>query len=100
MIVTAQGQALRFGETLVRRMGRTASGVRAMRLKKEGDYIAGMEVVEPNGLLLSVTEKGFGKCTSAGRIQRQGARRQRHAHHDQRLERDRPDGGRARGAGD
>jgi DNA gyrase subunit A len=64
MIVTAQGQALRFSEALVRRMGRTASGVRAMRLKKEGDYIAGMEVIETDGYLLSVTEKGFGKCTS------------------------------------
>ncbi len=63
MIVTAQGQALRFSEALVRRMGRTASGVRAMRLKKEGDYIAGMEVVEPGGFLLTVTQKGFGKCT-------------------------------------
>ena len=49
LIVTAMGQALRFGETLVRRMGRAAGGVRAMRLKREGDYIAGMEVVEPGG---------------------------------------------------
>ena len=64
MIVTAQGQALRFDETLVRRMGRTASGVRAMRLKKQGDYIAGMEVIEDKGMLLTVTEKGYGKCTS------------------------------------
>ena len=63
MIVTAQGQALRFSEALVRRMGRTASGVRAMRLKKEGDYIAGMEVVEPGGFLLTVSQKGYGKCT-------------------------------------
>ena len=63
LIVTAQGQALRFGEGMVRQMGRTASGVRAMRLKKEGDYIAGMEVVEPGGFLLTVTEKGYGKCT-------------------------------------
>ncbi len=64
VLVTAQGQALRFDETLVRRMGRTASGVRAMRLKRDGDYIAGMEVVEPGGFLLTVTERGFGKCTS------------------------------------
>ncbi len=63
ILVTAQGQALRFSETLVRRMGRSASGVRAMRFKKEGDYIAGMEVVEEGGLLLTVTERGFGKCT-------------------------------------
>jgi DNA gyrase subunit A len=64
MMVTAQGQALRFKESLVRRMGRTASGVRAMRLKKQGDYIAGMEVVEAGAFLLTVTERGFGKCTT------------------------------------
>jgi DNA gyrase subunit A len=64
LLVTAQGQALRFSETLVRRMGRTASGVRAMRFKKAGDYIAGMEVVEPGGFLLTVTANGYGKCTS------------------------------------
>ncbi len=63
MLVTAQGQALRFSETLVRRMGRAAGGVRAMRFKKPGDYIAGMEVVEPGGYLLTVTERGYGKCT-------------------------------------
>jgi len=63
MLVTAQGQALRFSETLVRRMGRTAGGVRAMRFKKPGDYIAGMEVVEPGGFLLTVTANGYGKCT-------------------------------------
>ena len=64
MLVTAQGQALRFSETLVRRMGRAASGVRAMRFKMPGDYIAGMEVVEPGGFLLTVTANGYGKCTS------------------------------------
>ncbi len=63
MVVTALGQALRFHESTVRRMGRTAAGVRAMRLKKEGDYIAGMEVVEPGGYLLIVTEGGYGKRT-------------------------------------
>lgn len=63
IIVTAQGQALRFNEHLVRLMGRSASGVRAMRMKHEGDYIAGMEVVEPNGYLFTVTAMGYGKCT-------------------------------------
>ncbi|MFN3705912.1 MAG: DNA gyrase subunit A [Thermoflexales bacterium] len=63
ILVTAQGQALRFSESLVRCMGRTAGGVRAMRFKKEGDYIAGLEVVEEGGLLLTVTARGFGKCT-------------------------------------
>ncbi len=64
MLVTTYGQALRFSETLVRRMGRTAAGVRAMRFKKPGDSIAGMEVVEPDGFLLTVTERGYGKCTA------------------------------------
>jgi DNA gyrase subunit A len=64
ILVTGQGQALRFDETLVRRMGRTAAGVRAMKLKRDGDSIAGMEVVEPGGFLLTVTERGFGKCTT------------------------------------
>lgn len=64
LLVTAQGQALRFDESLVRRMGRAAAGVRAMRLKRDGDYIAGMEVVESNASLLTVTERGYGKCTS------------------------------------
>ncbi len=63
ILVTAQGQALRFNEALVRCMGRTASGVRAMRLKRDGDYIAGMESVERDGALLIVTERGYGKCT-------------------------------------
>ncbi len=63
IIVTAQGQALRFNEHLVRLMGRSAGGVRAMRMKHEGDYIAGMEAIEPNGYLFTVTEKGYGKCT-------------------------------------
>ena len=72
ILVTAQGQALRFDESLVRRMGRTASGVRAMRLKRDGDCIAGMEVVEPEGFLLTVTERGYGKCTSLGEYPAKG----------------------------
>jgi DNA gyrase subunit A len=63
LVVTALGQALRFGERSVRCMGRAASGVRAMRLKKQGDYIAGMEMVEADGFLLTVTEHGYGKRT-------------------------------------
>ncbi len=63
ILVTAQGQALRFNEARVRRMGRTAAGVRAMRLKRVGDYVAGMEVAEASGFLLTVTERGYGKCT-------------------------------------
>jgi DNA gyrase subunit A len=57
-----QGQAIRFAESQVRAMGRTARGVRAMDLA-EGDFLVGMEVVEKDGLILSIAENGFGKRT-------------------------------------
>jgi DNA gyrase subunit A len=57
-----QGQAIRFAESQVRAMGRTARGVRAMHLP-EGDFLVGMEVVEKDGLILSIAEHGFGKRT-------------------------------------
>jgi DNA gyrase subunit A len=43
-------------------MGRPARGVRAMALD-EGDYLVGMEIVEENGLILSISEHGYGKRT-------------------------------------
>src|ERR1035441_3641547 len=58
----SQGQAIRFLETQVRPMGRQARGVRAMHLG-EGDYLIGMEVVEKDGLILSIAENGYGKRT-------------------------------------
>jgi DNA gyrase subunit A len=63
VIVSAQGQAIRFNETDVRSMGRTAAGVGAMRLKA-GDEIRGMDIVDPEADLLVVTEKGFAKRTA------------------------------------
>ena len=57
-----EGQAIRFEESKVRAMGRTARGVRAMDLA-EGDYLVGMEVVEKGALILSIAENGFGKRT-------------------------------------
>jgi DNA gyrase subunit A len=57
-----EGQAIRFKEDQVRPMGRPARGVRAMDLA-EGDYLVGMEVVEEDGLILSIAENGFGKRT-------------------------------------
>jgi DNA gyrase subunit A len=62
MLVTRNGQALRFSEKLVRPMGRQAMGVIGIRTRP-GDRLAAMEVVEPEGDLLVVTEKGFGKRT-------------------------------------
>ncbi len=62
VIVSRDGQAIRFEETDVRAMGRAAAGVGAMRLRGN-DEIRGMDVVVPNGDLLVVTEKGFAKRT-------------------------------------
>ena len=63
IIITKNGQALRFSEDLVRPMGRPASGVIGIRLRGK-DKVVGMEVVEPDGDLLIVTTKGQGKRTS------------------------------------
>jgi len=57
-----EGQAIRFAESDVRAMGRQAHGVRAMKLAA-GDYLVGLEVVEKDGLILSMGENGYGKRT-------------------------------------
>src|SRR5690349_1824579 len=57
-----EGQAIRFNEDNVRPMGRQARGVRAMDLAKD-DYLVGCEVVEKDGLILSIAENGYGKRT-------------------------------------
>jgi DNA gyrase subunit A len=64
-IGTHEGKAIRFPESEVRAMGRPARGVRAMDLAG-GDYIVGMEIVEQEGLILSISENGFGKRTRLG----------------------------------
>ncbi|MBE0672661.1 MAG: DNA gyrase subunit A [Anaerolineales bacterium] len=62
IIVTENGQALRFSETKVRSMGRQAAGVQGIKLKKD-DAVTSMDVVEKDGALLVITTKGFGKQT-------------------------------------
>ena len=61
-IGTRDGMAIRFEETDVRPMGRTAYGVRGITLRDQ-DFVVAMEVVKPGGTLLTVTERGFGKRT-------------------------------------
>ena len=57
------GQAIRFKEEDVRDMGRTATGVRGIRLDK-GDEVVSLEVIQnPESQILTVTEKGYGKRT-------------------------------------
>lgn len=65
MIAAKGGKAIRFDEEAVRPMGRTASGVRGIRLDK-GDEAIGMVVVTDieNDTILVVSEKGYGKRTS------------------------------------
>ncbi len=62
IIITEQGQALRFNSDLVRSMGRTAAGVKAINLRKD-DRIAGVVTVTEGGQLLVVTSNGYGKRT-------------------------------------
>jgi DNA gyrase subunit A len=62
ILATAQGMLARFHESEVRAMGRDAAGVIGIRLlKKEGDEVVAMSVVQPGAELLVLTETGYGK---------------------------------------
>ncbi len=60
IIATYNGYAARFHESAARVMGRTARGVRGIKLT-EGDYVKAVAIVEEGKKLLSITENGFGK---------------------------------------
>jgi DNA gyrase subunit A len=62
LLITANGQAMRFNEAQVRRMGRTATGVRGIRLAAD-DVVRSFDVVDNNATLLVATENGYGKRT-------------------------------------
>lgn len=62
IIGTKKGMLIRFDETDVREMGRTAAGVKGITLS-EDDIVVGMEILEPDANVLIVTEKGYGKLT-------------------------------------
>ena len=62
LIATHDGQAVCFDETDVRAMGRTAVGVRGIRLR-DGDYVVGAARADADKTVLSITERGFGKRT-------------------------------------
>jgi DNA gyrase subunit A len=65
MIGTKQGYLIRFDEKDVRTMGRTAAGVKGIKLRDENDYVVSMEIIEDNIQVLTVTSKGYGKRTKA-----------------------------------
>ena len=60
MIASRDGKAVRFNEAEARVMGRAARGVRGIKLKGD-DYVVGAAVVDPEKMLITVTEKGYGK---------------------------------------
>ena len=60
IIATRDGKAVRFQEQEARVMGRTARGVRGIKLKGD-DYVVGVAVVDEEKMLITVTEKGYGK---------------------------------------
>ena len=62
LIATHDGQAVCFDEMDVRAMGRTAVGVRGIRLR-EGDYVIGAARADADKTVLSITENGYGKRT-------------------------------------
>lgn len=65
IVVSSEGQSIRFKESDIRQMGRTAAGVRALSLKSK-DYVVGADAVHKNSTaktLLVFSEHGYGKQT-------------------------------------
>ena len=60
VIATKEGKAVRFKETEARVMGRTARGVKGIKLR-EGDFVVGVAIADENKQLITLTENGFGK---------------------------------------
>ncbi|MCM3664437.1 DNA gyrase subunit A [Mesobacillus subterraneus] len=71
IIGTKKGLLIRFPETDVRSMGRTATGVKGISLS-EDDEVVGMEVLEESSEILVVTKHGYGKRTPSEEYRRQG----------------------------
>ncbi len=73
IIASATGKSIRFNESEVRPMGRTAAGVRGIALA-ENDQVVGMEILSPDATILTATERGYGKRTPLDdyRIQKRG----------------------------
>jgi DNA gyrase subunit A len=71
MLFASNGKAVRFAEDEVRSMGRTATGVRGMRLAA-GEHVMSLVVVEGEDDILTATERGFGKRTELAEYPRKG----------------------------
>ena len=62
MLFSSEGKAIRFNESLVRAMGRTATGVRGIKLA-EGHLVISLIIARDDAKILTASENGFGKCT-------------------------------------
>jgi DNA gyrase subunit A len=71
ILITEHGRAIRFEETDVRPMGRTAAGVIGVRMRS-GSRVIAAEVIEPDADLLIVSENGFGKRTPLNEFHTRG----------------------------
>jgi DNA gyrase subunit A len=73
LLATTKGKAIRFVESQVRAMGRTAAGVRGISLTGE-DQVVGMEILSPGATILTATVRGYGKRTPLDdyRVQNRG----------------------------
>jgi DNA gyrase subunit A len=71
MLFTYSGKAIRFSEEEVRAMGRTARGVRGVKLQK-GDRAMSLIVVGAEGDILTATENGYGKRTAMDEYRQTG----------------------------
>ncbi len=71
MLASRNGRLIHFDEQQIRPTGRGSQGVRGMRIAADDEIIALM-VANPDGMVLSATEYGFGKCTKATAYRQQG----------------------------
>jgi DNA gyrase subunit A len=71
-MVSRNGMTIRFDENDVRAMGRTAGGVRGMKLKNTDDSVVSVDVARDDTAILLMTEAGYGKRTQLDKFNRQG----------------------------
>jgi DNA gyrase subunit A len=72
ILVTREGQSIRFPETAARGRGRAAGGVRAVRFKNDEDHVVSSQIVREGAKLLVIGEHGFGKLTELDEYRIQG----------------------------
>ena len=71
-MVAKSGMTIRFNESAVRAMGRSAAGVRGMKLKTGEDAVVSCDVARDDTAILIMTEAGFGKRTQLDKFNTQG----------------------------